>query len=178
MLASFPVVPVHYVPCCWRGRGRCELWCCRYWQPDPSFACRARLQLHGRPCFTFYSPYPSALAVLYCSMRFPEPSLFGPTGQGWSTALGQASRGLLEFVNLVDRTTLSAQATAAGLSCPPCRIATLPAGAWFYIRQPDHGIRSPNYATVIVGQGDLALRTLSSGTALVSHRANRLLGAL
>lgn len=123
-----PAVPAHYLPC-WQGRR-----CCRLrrlcWQP-PSFACSARLQLHGRPCFTFYSPKcPCRFVLFYAFSR--APSLWTDWGRQVD-CFGTSLPGFLEFVNLVDQRTLSRQGALLAVM-PPCRIATLLAGACFYIR--------------------------------------------
>lgn len=99
---------------CWQTRGRCKLW-----------TCHDRLQTHGRPCFILRIPHkhgPCRFVMFHAVSRaislWIDPGHACQALTGCSTALGQASRGSLEFVNLVDHTTLSPSTGAAGCRTP------------------------------------------------------------
>ncbi len=108
------------------------------------------------PCLS-----PSGSGVLYPSMRFPDPALFGssapppPPSRLSSPRHCQPASPLLpslERLIVLDNTLPACLAGPPPLPSPPPGLPypslhhTCGPGLCCYIRQPDHGIRSSNYA--------------------------------
>ncbi|KAK0646709.1 hypothetical protein B0T16DRAFT_414131 [Cercophora newfieldiana] len=109
-------------------------------------------------------------ALMFCIL----PCVFQALVFSRSSALSRLPFGLtrLGFSNLTICSP-SSPGPQSGLlaAIPPSTHHYLTPGSCFYIRQPDHGIRSSNYATVIVGQGYLTSTPLRNNLRLAHGKS-------